>query len=378
MKHKNHIEDFGALSEKGWQDLASRLDVQMPTPKRSGLSLFQKSIVASLLLLVGVLAYGLFRPAPVHPTSPVLAPIINKISFKVDVPDVTISPLVGNLDSPVAPKHPKRLVDTKLKESSPTSSAHLNLNPKEVLTKSLFVKPYLYRNHKVTIGLPSHDMHIIPTVASSLPANVSLTIKEKIPERHVRLGVNVSASTRGLVSGVGAGSGISVIFPIGKWFSVEPGVGYGLMKLNSPEAPKQPQEDFFYRRSFVAIPDLTVAYRVRQFIEMPVSFHFQPIRQIALTGGVDVGLLVSQEMVFETGKQPYNAFSNFKKQKSDNEFSQLNRLNFAAHGGVSWFPTNTWKLGVYYGQNLTKESEVKHSKLKFSNHIFKVRLARYF
>ena len=111
---------------------------------------------------------------------------------------------------------------------------------------------------------------------------------------------------------------------------------------------------------------------------MPVSFHFKPVRQFALTGGVDVGLLISQRMEFESDNRAYDPFKSYKKQLNDSELNQINRFNLAAHGGVSWFPTQSWKLGVFYGQNLTNETKAKESKLKFSNHSFKVRMARYF
>ena len=373
MKGHIHSDDFGPLADKGWKSLSARLDKELPVRKVPPKGVPYRKIAVVLALLCGVLLLYLLLSQQKTTRTPFqpIPKIVNNISFNVQQPDI----VVNNLLEPSAPN--------SLAEKKPVIVAN-----RQALSEIPIPKTTDYTSH-TTIRLHYNNLSKyvdqLPTtlkpVAISTNADISLTKSQiklqnlEAPKRHTRLGVNLSSSTHGMLQSAGVGGGISVSFPVGKRFSVEPGVGYDLARFNEINLPNEEQA-FTFARTAMASPNLNVRYRVRKSIEMPVSVHYQPIRQLALTGGVDVGLLISQRMVFESNG--YSGLDVYKQQLNDSELNQLNRLNIGAHGGVSWFPSNDWKLGVYYGQNLTAEKKVKQQKLKFSNHIFKVRMARYF
>ncbi len=372
MKGHIHSDDFGPLADKGWKSLSARLDKELPVRKVPQNGVPYRKIAVVLTLLCGVLLLSLLlsQQKTTRPPFQPIPKIVNNISFNVQQPDIVV-----NLLEPSAPIY--------LAEKKPVIVAN-----HQALSEIPISKTTDYTSH-TTIGLHYNNfskyVDQLPTtlkpVAISTNADISST-KSQIklqnlaaPKRLIRLGVNLSSSTRGRLQSTGVGGGISVSFPVGKRFWVEPGVGYDLARYNEVTSSNE-GDAFAYARTAMASPSLNVKYRVRKSIEMPVSIHYQPIRQLALTGGVDVGLLISQRMVFESNG--YSGLDVYKQQLNDSELNQLNRLNIGAHGGVSWFPSNDWKLGVYYGQNLTAEKKVKQQKLKFSNHVFKVRMARYF
>ncbi len=373
MKGHIHSDDFGQLADKGWNDLSARLDRELPTPKVPIYRLPYQKIAIVLALLCGVLLFTMMlskqktKRAPFQP----IPQIVNNISFNVQQPDIVLN-LVEPSISPI------------LSEKNPifAKAERQDINNSSVESTSISA-------HSPVIGLKhsffSHYISQLPiiqrTVSSEKIAEVTSNQKQvklkqlALNKRHTRLGFNVSSGMHGKMQSASVGGGISVSFPIGKRFSVEPGVGYDMMRFNELKIANEGDE-FSLARAVMATPSLDVKYRVRKSIEMPLSIHYQPIRQLALTGGVDVGLLISQKMVFESNG--YSGFDAYKKQLNEGELNQLNRVNIGAHGGVSWFPSNDWKLGLYYGQNLTSEKKLKQQKLKFSNHIFKVRMARYF
>lgn len=371
MKRFNNSEDFGSLADKGWNDLSSKLDAHIPvkTPVRS--SFYQKIIAASLLLLIGLLVFGYSLRKKETRTVQPLPQIVNHFSFNVEAPKIALLPLVKNSSSNLKSPDTKNKIDF--------SAAHLDMKEPNKSQNDLFAQEFLARELVLSTRL-------LPTKLTQVDHTLDRTIEGaakvvdlplQLDSKNARLGINLNSSARGFLEGTGIGGGVSVVFSIGKWFSVEPGVGYNVMKMGTPtqkvESVKYPTV-----AAFAATPDMEIKYRLRQSIAMPLSFHFQPIKQFALTGGVDVGLLISQRMAFETDNRAYDPFKSYKKQLSDSELNQMNRFNLAAHGGVSWFPTQSWKLGLFYGQNLTNETKAKQSKPKYSNHSFKVRMAYYF
>ena len=383
MKEHIHSNDFEQLAKKGWEDLSARLDRELPVQKIPAKGLPYGKIAAVLALLCGVLLLSLLiskQKAKRAPFQPV-PKIVNNISFNVQSPDIVI-----NLPEPAAPlilaeKHliiasPSLPLSSSSSSSSSSSvSVDILADKKQDLPQTVDLHDNIFDKYikKIPIIWSAVALNKVEDVANNQAA-IKLQKLASL-DRHARLGVNLNSATHGMFQSVSVGGGISVSFPIGKRFSVEPGVGYDKMRFSEIDVPAQDPE-FSLARAIQATPSLNVKYRVRNSIEMPVSVHYQPIRQLALTGGVDVGLLISQQMVFE--QNGYSGFDAYKKQLNEGELNQLNRVNIGAHGGVSWFPTSDWKLGVYYGQNLTPEKKMKQQKLKFSNHIFKVRMARYF
>ncbi len=373
MKGQIHSDDFGPLADKGWKSLSARLDRELPVHKAPKKGIPYRKMAVVLALLCGVLLLSLLFSQQKTTRTPFqpIPKIVNQISFNIQQPDIVV-----NLLEPSAP--------TYLAEKRPIFATP---NPANIESSS-FTIPIRKSPTAESIGLRyrnfSQYITQLPTVNPvALNATTDLVTKQTqiklqklaANERHTRLGVNFNSATHGKLESASVGGGISVSFPIGKRFSVEPGVGYDLMRFKEMVVPNEGNE-FSLARAVMATPSLNVKYRVRKSIEMPVSIHYQPIRQLALTGGVDVGLLISQRMVFESNN--YTGMDAYKKQLNESELNQLNRVNIGAHGGVSWFPSSDWKLGVYYGQNLTSEKKLKQQKLKFSNHIFKVRMARYF
>ncbi len=371
MKGHIHSDDFGPLADKGWKSLSARLDKVLPVRKAPQKGVPYRKIAVVLALLCGVLLLSLLLSQQKTTRTPFqpIPKIVNQISFNVQQPDIVV-----NLLEPSAPS-------TYLAEKKPiivaSQQSILESSTPETSSRGKTISGGLQYNNF------SKYVDQLPTALAPVEANRDVDMSSSptqikiqniaAPKRLTRLGVNLSSSTRGRLQSTGVGGGISVSFPVGKRFWVEPGVGYDLARYN--ELTSSNEGDTF-ARTVMASPSLNVKYRVRKSIEMPVSIHYQPIRQLALTGGVDVGLLISQRMVFESNG--YSGLDVYKQQLNDSELNQLNRLNIGAHGGVSWFPSNDWKLGVYYGQNLTAEKKVKQQKLKFSNHVFKVRMARYF
>ncbi len=381
MKRNIQSDEFGFLAEKGWNKLSERLDREMPAeksrPKAFGW-MTRAAIVAASLIIVSALGYFL---KPTHSRVPMepIRPIVNHITFQVESPDIVINRIM----TPKSVVTPKFLSENKT--SLQTFSKELSGDTQDDVTKKdASANPNVIgvgrqRVLRSTTFLATKSQEIdYEYVLSKEPVPGFIALDNKNLGRHAKLGFNLSSTSRGLLQSLGVGGGVSVAFPIGKKFSVEPGVGYDLTKYPEQKVDLIDEPIFGLARMVHATPNLNVKYRMRQSIELPLSIHYHPIKQIALTGGVDVGLLISQRMVFENSNLAYSGFDAYKNQLNQSEMNQLNRFNFGAHGGVSWFPTVNWKLGLYYGQNLTNERKIKEKKLKFSNHIFKVRMARYF
>lgn len=375
MKEHIHSDEFEKLANKGWNDLSAKLDRELPLPNGPINDFPFRKVAVVLALLFGVLLMSviLSRPKTHSPSFQPVPKIVNHISFDVQSPDIVVNLLEPSAPTSLAGKNPVFAINAK---DATNVESYTFLAPNRPKTEVIGLQ---YNNFsKYTPQLPRVQGSVTSNVVADMSTNQTQVNLKKLnsKDRHVRLGVNLNSATHGALQSASIGGGISVSFPIGKKFRMEPGVGYDLMRFSEIPIPNDGTE-FSLARAVKATPSLNVKYRVRKSIMMPLSIHYQPIRQLALTGGVDVGLLISQRMVFESTNS-YSGFDSYKKQLNQGELNQLNRVNIGAHGGVSWFPTNTWKLGLYYGQNLTSEKKLKQQKLKFSNHIFKVRMARYF
>ena len=375
MKEHIHSDEFEKLANKGWNDLSAKLDRELPLPNGPINDFPFRKVAVVLALLFGVLLMSviLSRPKTHSPSFQPVPKIVNHISFDVQSPDIVVNLLEPSAPTSLAGKNPVFAINAK---DATNVESYAFLAPNRPKTEVIGLQ---YNNFsKYTPQLPRVQGSVTSNVVADMSTNQTQVNLKKLnsKDRHVRLGVNLNSATHGALQSASIGGGISVSFPIGKKFRMEPGVGYDLMRFSEIPIPNDGTE-FSLARAVKATPSLNVKYRVRKSIMMPLSIHYQPIRQLALTGGVDVGLLISQRMVFESTNS-YSGFDSYKKQLNQGELNQLNRVNIGAHGGVSWFPTNTWKLGLYYGQNLTSEKKLKQQKLKFSNHIFKVRMARYF
>jgi len=375
MKEHIHSDEFEKLANKGWNDLSAKLDRELPLPNGPINDFPFRKVAVVLALLFGVLLMSviLSRPKTHSPSFQPVPKIVNHISFDVQSPDIVVNLLEPSAPTSLAEKNPVFAINAK---DATNVESYAFLAPNRPKTEVIGLQ---YNNFsKYTPQLPRVQGSVTSNVVADMSTNQTQVNLKKLnsKDRHVRLGVNLNSATHGALQSASIGGGISVSFPIGKKFRMEPGVGYDLMRFSEIPIPNDGTE-FSLARAVKATPSLNVKYRVRKSIMMPLSIHYQPIRQLALTGGVDVGLLISQRMVFESTNS-YSGFDSYKKQLNQGELNQLNRVNIGAHGGVSWFPTNTWKLGLYYGQNLTSEKKLKQQKLKFSNHIFKVRMARYF
>jgi len=376
MKGNIQSNDYSQLAEKGWNDLSARLDRELPVTVKPAQSFpFRKTaVVLALLFGVLLLTFMLTQQKTRAPFQSV-PKIINHITFDVQQPDIVVSLLDPSAS----------ISATLLTEKKQT------LQTDNIRTNSVvFRKKVIFSDTKESSGLQDENIGKIsklPSPVSTINYNgqsvitqsqAQVKLQKAAPsERHTRLGFNLNSTTHGLFQSESVGGGVSVSFPIGKRFSVEPGVGYDMMRFKEMKNHLALESEFSLARAVMATPSLNVKYRVRKSIAMPLSIHYQPIRQFALTGGVDVGLLISQQMVFEN-ENSYKGFDTHKKQLNEGELNQLNRVNIGAHGGVSWFPTDGWKLGLYYGQNLTTEKKLKQKKAKLYNHIFKIRMARYF
>lgn len=372
MKQPIHSKEFGRLADKGWNDLAERLNREMPVekPVRKPIAWLPRILAAVTLLFVFMLGYSFESKKHRAPFQPI-PNIVNNISFEVPQPIINLRSPMAHLDAaqPVLAEKIDMLQKTLVtsveieKINEVGQARKLNMGQKEF-------------QFGVFDYLPFGGADVKTTQKNDL--STKIVEFEKIPKkvRYPKLGFNLNSSTHGLFESSSIGGGVSISFPIGKKFSVEPGVGYDLMKIKEIKAEEN--SEFSLARALMATPSLNVKYRVRQSIEMPLSFHYQPIRQIAFTGGVDVGLLITQRMVFETNSFSNQGFDSYKKQLNDSELNQLERFNFGAHGGVAWQPSQNWKLGVYYGQNILNKKKETQPKLKFSNHVFKVRMAHYF
>lgn len=376
MKGNIQSNDFSQLAEKGWNDLSARLDRELPVTEKPAQSFpFRKTaVVLALLFGVLLLTFMLTQQKTRAPFQSV-PKIINHITFDVQQPDIVVSLLAPSASiSSTLLTEKKQILQT---DNIQTNS--VVFRKKVTFSDAMESSGLQYENiGKYISKLPSSVSPINyngQSVVAQSQAQVKLQ-KVASSERHTRLGFNLNSTTHGLFQSASVGGGVSVSFPIGKRFSVEPGVGYDMMRFKEMDHLEL-ESEFSLARAVMATPSLNVKYRVRKSIAMPLSIHYQPIRQFALTGGVDVGLLISQQMVFEN-ENSYKGFDAYKKQLNEGELNQLNRINIGAHGGVSWFPTDGWKLGLYYGQNLTTEKKLKQEKAKLYNHIFRIRMARYF
>ena len=366
-------KDFGPLADKGWSQLSKRLDKELPTaiatPRHKASYTFAASIVALVGLML--LTYFLTQSTDEDRKVSVLEPIVTNITFNIPVAPITIErPIVvqqtikkysiqkiGTASSMVVatPNNAKKLTSLLVNQEKTFQVA-------TSLSRHMVPLPWVEpKSAKLGISLTSN-----PSTEEEL---VPLVNKRKLPA----LGFNFSSSANGFVQGAGVGGGVSMLFSLTEKFSIEPGLGYGLMRYNNPAS--QASNEMAFAR-VAPTPHSDLRYRLRQSIEMPLSVHYRPVRQLALTGGLDIDLLISQRMIFAKTESSLVG-SAYAKSLNDTEMNQLNRFNFGAHGGVSWFPVNEWKIGVYYGQKLLNQTKID-SKLKFSNQTYKVRLAHYF
>ncbi len=365
-------KDFGPLADKGWSQLSERLDKELPTSTAAPKYRAGYKLLASVITLIGLMliTYSIGANKQNRKVA-VLEPITTNITFDVPVAPLSIERpnIVKTIVNKVIITHNEPIEGHIISEVAFTpKQAKESLLLNEV--KAMQIVSTLPRQ----VFAPTSNMasaHLVKRILSSSEKSIKPITHKKLPV----LGFNLSSSANGIIQGGGVGGGMSVLFPISKKFSLEPGLGYGLMRYNNLPTNLSSEADVSFARVAPA-PKSDLRYRLHQTIEMPLSVHYRPIEQLALTGGLDIDLLISQRMVFA---QTENGLvgSAYAKSLNASEMNQLNRVNLGAHGGVSWFPVNEWKIGVYYGQNLLGKTK-SDSKLKFSNQTYKVRLAHYF
>lgn len=368
MKKNLRPEEFDQLADIGWSQMAQRLDKSMPTkvaaPARNN---WWK--LASILMLIGLGFLSMLLHKQSKATVEPLIPLVSHFSFTVPAPNIEVN----------IPTQNHRIAQN-LQANKTASSSTIVIETTELAQQdtpsNLNTRLNINIQTKKSTSASNLDLSIVAPI-SSLKMNLEHEQNPALPmlekgRRQARFGVNMNLATTTRFDMASVGGGFSVLLPLGKRFSIEPGVGYGLTRWN---------EDKHFNDAiaakYAAAPGLNVDYRVRQSLELPISLHYQPVPKISLTGGLDLNLLLYHRMVFES-IGGYRGLDVYKDQMNQAELNKMNRINVRAHGGVAWTPTRDWGVGVSYNQNLMPNTKEKSSKLRFFNHTFKLRMSRYF
>jgi len=386
MRRLEKGEDFGPLADKGWELLRQRLDEVMPVRERRVVVRPAYVVLTALLffLLGSGLAWLLIRPGrEVRRDISPLPPIIHQISF-VAPPPVLELPLPGVRVRSTG-KQPSSVLRGVADVSSDNASMvrHIPIRTSSAASQS-------QRSTAARLRVAAEQLAQVPLP----PKRPELDVVAPLPDLKWEEGPTAFAALKSLIDdaelgvhsavlasgkdALGLSGGLSVGIPLSKRFSFESGVDFTAIKYAEP-VPSWNNTNFGMARVTSGVYSLRIKSRLRQSVHIPFSVRYHATRKLALSGGVDLGLLVSQRLYFASSHL-YNSdfIKSYRHQLEESELSRLKRFNVGVRTGVVWSPLRHWRLGLYYGRNIFKQYRDTKNELALPHDHLRLQVSRHF